>query len=359
MAGGTGKERACERHPGFWPRGLRILLPDPSRLAALAGRLDFKKIFRFARHLDAYDLKAVAAILRGEKDLDTDGYIETLRSFGLTSNVNLGEVQRVDLGGNRPEGRGRRGPEPRNQHHPAAGADRTREQLGLKLKRGVLLAGPRHGQDDCRTSFGPSFEEQILSDRRHLHRRDRQTSIIRSIPFFRKPSTMPLRDFLLRRCDLRGRRRDGPLPLPADHARRSRERKFCASLRDDDGDGRRQFAPMLIRSGRIELWLASRWPDFAARAAILEQLLRIAKGNLRAADRVVWRKRRRSLPGPTSNVSSRTARTCWLPTRSSSPAASGDGLLPGSRRNGACQQASLRGSRGPGFASAGGSPSAE
>src|SRR5205807_349677 len=60
---------------------------------ALADRLDYDKIHRFAANLNGYHLKTVALFLRRDEALDTESYIEFLRSQQLVSNVDLEEVQ--------------------------------------------------------------------------------------------------------------------------------------------------------------------------------------------------------------------------------------------------------------------------
>ena len=90
--------------------------------------------------LGGYDLKTVGIMLRGERELTTDGYIEALRSFGLTSNVRLGEVQQVTLAD-------LKGVDDVIQSLEtnvilALEQIELAEELGLKPKRGVLLAGP-------------------------------------------------------------------------------------------------------------------------------------------------------------------------------------------------------------------------
>jgi transitional endoplasmic reticulum ATPase len=103
-------------------------------------RLDYRKVFRFARSLHAYDLKTIAVLVRGDGNLDTDRYIEALRTFGLTSNVNLGEVQQVSL-------RDLKGVDAvissleANVIVPLEQVELA-DELQLRPKRGVLLVGP-------------------------------------------------------------------------------------------------------------------------------------------------------------------------------------------------------------------------
>ena len=54
-----------------------------------ADRLAYEKIHRFAQNLSARDIEQVCGWLRRDAHLDTDRFIEYLRSQGLTSNVDL------------------------------------------------------------------------------------------------------------------------------------------------------------------------------------------------------------------------------------------------------------------------------
>ena len=105
-----------------------------------ADRLDYRKIHRFARNLAAYDLKAIGLLLRAERDLTTDRYLDALRSFGLTSNVHLGQVQQVTLESLKGIDDVIRSLEA-NVVVPLERMELA-EELHLKPKRGVLLVGP-------------------------------------------------------------------------------------------------------------------------------------------------------------------------------------------------------------------------
>jgi hypothetical protein len=65
--------------------------------AKVADQLDFAKIHRFAPRLNAHLLKAVCRRVTDGKTLDTEGFIDLLRTFGMVSNVDLAEVQAVSL----------------------------------------------------------------------------------------------------------------------------------------------------------------------------------------------------------------------------------------------------------------------
>src|SRR5262249_39165995 len=63
-----------------------------------AGCLDFAKLFRFPRELNAHQLKAACQWLAGQSEVvSTERFIDYLRTNRLFSNVDLGEVQPVNL----------------------------------------------------------------------------------------------------------------------------------------------------------------------------------------------------------------------------------------------------------------------
>jgi len=103
----------------------------------LAGRIDHAKVHRFATHLNAHISKSSALAFAKKTDLDTAGFIEFLRAHGLSSNVDLDEVQRVEL-------RDLKGVDEiiesleSNIILPLEN-DELAAELGLKPKRGVLL----------------------------------------------------------------------------------------------------------------------------------------------------------------------------------------------------------------------------
>ena len=130
------------------------------------GGLDFNRIHRFAPALNAQQLRNACTWLARGGDLHTETFIEYLRSHDMTSNVELDQVQRVswsDL----------KGVDDVIRELEAKVAlpfenDALRQELGLKPKRGVLLAGPPGtGKTTNREGPGPPAEEQVLFDRRH------------------------------------------------------------------------------------------------------------------------------------------------------------------------------------------------
>jgi transitional endoplasmic reticulum ATPase len=240
----------------------------------LAQRLDYRKLYRFARNLGGYDLKTVGILLRGEKNLDTDRYIDVLRSFGLTSNVNLGEVQQVTLADLKGiddiiESLEANVVLPLEQMELA-------EELRLKPKRGVLLAGP---PGTGKTTVGRALAHRLKSkffliDGTYIsgtsgfyqaiqqvfeeakHNAPAIIFVDDSDAIFESGEELGLYRYLLTMLD----------GLESESAG-----QVCVMMTAMDVGN---LPPALIRSGRIELWLEMRLPDEPARSAILDQLLR-------------------------------------------------------------------------------------
>ncbi len=239
----------------------------------LAERLDYGKVYRFARGLDGYDLKTVSTLLHSQKDLDTESFIEALRSFGLTSNVNLGEVQQVTLSDLKGVDEVIQSLEA-NVILPLEQVELA-EELGLKPKRGVLLAGP---PGTGKTTVGRALAHRLKSkffliDGTYIsgtsqfygrvhhvfeeakHNAPAIIFVDDSDAIFESGEELGLYRYLLTMLD----------GLESNSAG-----QVCVMMTAMDVGN---LPPALIRSGRIELWLEMRLPDEAARTAILEQLL--------------------------------------------------------------------------------------
>ena len=103
--------------------------------------VDFTKVFRFAPKLNAHQLKAACDWLVADgHDINTEVFIEYLRSQRLTSNVDLDEVQAVELS----ELIGVDDVIRSLEIHIAFPLenDRMAGEMNLRSKRGVLLYGP-------------------------------------------------------------------------------------------------------------------------------------------------------------------------------------------------------------------------
>jgi AAA+ superfamily predicted ATPase len=237
-----------------------------------AERLDYRKIYHFARSLNAFDLRTVSMLLRHEQELTTDRFIDVLRTFGLTSNVNLGEVQQVTLADLKGVDHVIKSLEA-NIILPLEQVELA-DELRLKPKRGVLLAGP---PGTGKTTVGRALAHRLkskfflidgtcISGTHGFYGRVHQIfeeakhnapSIIfvdDSDVIFESGEELGLYRYLLTMLD----------GLESASAG-----QVCVMMTAMDVGN---IPPALIRSGRIELWLEMSLPDGAARRAILEGL---------------------------------------------------------------------------------------
>lgn len=249
-----------------------------------AESLDYRKIYRFARYLGGYDLKTVGILLRDEKNLDTDSYIEALRSFGLTSNVNLGEVQQVALEDLKGVDDVVRSLET-NVILPLEQVELA-EQLGLKPKRGVLLAGP---PGTGKTTVGRALAHRLKSKFFLID----GTCIAGTSDFYRQvfaifqeakhnsPAVIFIDDgdVIFEGGEQMGLYRY--LLTMLDGLESESSGQVCVMITAMDVGN---LPPALIRSGRIELWLQMRLPDQVARRAILAQLLEVVAATVGRVD---------------------------------------------------------------------------
>jgi transitional endoplasmic reticulum ATPase len=238
---------------------------------AVADKLDYEKIYRFASKLNAHQLKSACIWFRQGQELNTETFIEYLRSQHLASNVDLGEVQAVDL-------------------HDLKGVDdviksleaniilplendKLAAELNLKPKRGVLLAGP---PGTGKTTIGRALAHRLKSKfflidgtfisgtgefygRIHYvfeTAKQNAPSIIfidDSDVIFESGGEMGLYRYLLTMLD----------GLESQSAGR-----VCVMMTAMDVGN---LPPAMVRSGRIELWLEMRLPSEEARAAIVSE----------------------------------------------------------------------------------------
>jgi AAA+ superfamily predicted ATPase len=233
--------------------------------------LDFAKVHRFAPKLNGHQLKLACAWCRRAGHLDTEGFIQYLRSQQLTSNVSLGEVAKVDLSE-------LKGVDDVLQSLEANIAiplenDELADELNLKPKRGVLLVGP---PGTGKTTVGRALAHRLkgkfflvdgtfISGTRDFYgmvhqvfqaAKDNAPSVIfidDSDVIFESGQEHGLYRYLLTMLD----------GLESESAGR-----VCVMMTAMDVGN---LPPALVRSGRIELWLEMRLPDESARAGILER----------------------------------------------------------------------------------------
>jgi ATP-dependent 26S proteasome regulatory subunit len=240
-------------------------------LGARARNLDARKIHRFAPGLSAHDLKLASQWMAGtRRKFGTEEFIEYLRSQRLTSNVHLGEVQAVDL-------------------HSLIGVDdviRSLEthivlplendelatRLALRAKRGVLLHGP---PGTGKTTVGRALAHRLKGKFFLID----GTFIAGSQHFYGRVHEI-----------FNAARQNAPAVIFIDDAdaifQNNEEQglyRYLLTMLDGlESEGRAQVCvmmtamnlgdlpPALVRSGRVELWLAMRLPDVTARQRILD-----------------------------------------------------------------------------------------
>ena len=231
--------------------------------------LDFAKIHRFGPKLNARQLRNTCVALAGEQGLTTDRFIDYLREHHMASNVDIAEVQAVEL-------RDLKGVDDvlealeANVIMPLENAD-IAEELSLKPKRGVLLAGP---PGTGKTTIGRALARRLKSKFflidgtiisgtpdffgrvHHVFEMAKQNApsiifIDDSDVIFESSGDTGLYRYLLTMLD----------GLESASAGR-----VCLMMTAMDVGN---LPPALVRSGRIELWLETRLPSAEARADIL------------------------------------------------------------------------------------------
>jgi ATP-dependent 26S proteasome regulatory subunit len=231
--------------------------------------LDVKKIHRFAPNLNARQIRGTCEALREDETLNTDRFIDYLREHHMASNVDLGEVQAVDLNDLKGMDDLLEALEA-NVILPLENSE-VAEELQLKPKRGVLLAGP---PGTGKTTVGRALAHRLKSKfflidgtvisgtphfYGHIHRvfeaaKQNAPGIIfidDSDVIFEAGQETGLYRYLLTMLD----------GLESASAGR-----ICLMMTAMDVGN---LPPALVRSGRIELWLQTRLPDESARHAIL------------------------------------------------------------------------------------------
>jgi transitional endoplasmic reticulum ATPase len=235
----------------------------------LARRIDFPKVHRFAPKLSARQLRNTCVALREDEALGTDRFVEYLREHHMVSNVDIAEVQAVEL-------RDLKGVDDvlealdANVIMPLENSE-VAQELGLKPKRGVLLAGP---PGTGKTTIGRALARRLKSKFFLL-----DGTVISGTPdFFNRvhhifeaakqnaPSIIFIddSDVIFESGQDTGLYRY--LLTMLDGLESASVGRVCLMMTAMDVGN---LPPALVRSGRIELWLETRLPGTEARAAIL------------------------------------------------------------------------------------------
>ncbi|HTR35883.1 MAG TPA: AAA family ATPase [Bryobacteraceae bacterium] len=237
--------------------------------------VDYAKVHRFAPELNIRQLRTACLHLSGVEALDTAQFIDHLASEGLTSNVEIKEVEPVDWNDLKGVDDVIRALEAKIAL-PLENDDLA-IKFDLKPKRGVLLAGP---PGTGKTTIGRALAHRLKSK------------------FFLIDGTVVAgtRDFY---CEIRSifgaAKRSAPSIIFIDDAdvlfegeERSGLYRYLLTMLDgleSASVGRvcvmltamdvSSLPAALVRSGRIELWLETKLPDERAREVILSE--KIAK----------------------------------------------------------------------------------
>jgi AAA+ superfamily predicted ATPase len=237
--------------------------------------IDFAKVYRFAPKLHAHQIKSACVWLKATQpeEINTERFIEYLRSKRLASNVNLEEVEAVDLGQLKGVDDVLRSLG-RNIVLPLEN-DELASELGLRAKRGVLLYGP---PGTGKTTVGRALAHRLkgkffLIDGTFIAGTNDFYNRVHQV-FEAAKENAPSVIFL-----------DDADAIFEDGEERGLYRYLLTILDglESEGAGRvclmltamdlSHLPPALVRSGRVELWLEMKLPDTEARELILRQHL--------------------------------------------------------------------------------------
>jgi transitional endoplasmic reticulum ATPase len=235
--------------------------------------IDFAKVFRFAPKLHAHQLKSACEWLKATEpdEINTERFIDYLRSKRLASNVHLEEVESVDLSQLKGVDDVLRSLG-RNIVLPLEN-DELASELGLRAKRGVLLYGP---PGTGKTTVGRALAHRLkgkffLIDGTFIAGTNDFYTRVHQV-FEAAKENAPSVIFL-----------DDADAIFEDGEERGLYRYLLTILDglENEGAGRvclmltamdlAHLPAALVRSGRVELWLEMKLPDAEARELILRQ----------------------------------------------------------------------------------------
>lgn len=244
--------------------------------------IDFAKIFRFAPKLHAHQIRSACEwlVATQPEEINTERFIEYLRSKRLAGNVNLEEVEAVDLSQLKGVDDVLRSLG-RNIVLPLEN-DELASELGLRAKRGVLLYGP---PGTGKTTIGRALAHRLKGKFFLID----GTFIAGTSDFYERvhhvfeaakenaPSVIFLddADAIFEDGEERGLYRY--LLTILDGLESEGAGRICLILTAMD---LAHLPPALVRSGRVELWLEMKLPDAEARGLILRQHLSTLPANL-------------------------------------------------------------------------------
>jgi AAA+ superfamily predicted ATPase len=225
--------------------------------------IDFAKVFRFAPKLNAHQIKSACEWLKATEpdEINTERFIDYLRSKRLASNVNLEEVIVLPLEN-----------------------DELASELGLRAKRGVLLYGP---PGTGKTTVGRALAHRLkgkffLIDGTFIAGTNDFYNRVHQV-FEAAKENAPSVIFL-----------DDADAIFEDGEERGLYRYLLTILDGLENEGAGRICLMLtamdlahlpaalVRSGRVELWLEMKLPDAEARELILRQHLAALPAYLQA-----------------------------------------------------------------------------
>lgn len=241
--------------------------------AETAAGIDFGQVHRFGPALTAHQLKGACQWLSGESVISTEDLITYLREHYLKSNVELEEVAPVDL-------RDLKGVDDVIRALEAKIAlplenDALAAQYGLKPKRGVLLAGP---PGTGKTTIGRALAHRLKSkffliDGTIIAGTDHFYGRVHKIFQAAKKNAPSIifiddSDVIFETKEEHGLYRY--LLTMLDGLESASNGRVCVMMTAMNVGSLPQA---MVRSGRVELWLEMRLPDFDARRSILQGLM--------------------------------------------------------------------------------------